>query len=195
MNKFVVVPFFLALAMPHTSIAAADSTGFFVGVGYGLTESQMKYENLPKVDLERAYKLMGGYKFNRIVSVEASYTNYGKRVVGYFEDKPTSIGVTANVGYTFDNGLRPFGIIGVGRLDSGATYRGEDLHIDNAKPSFKYGLGVSYEIPTLDGLEVRAAYEAEIAEFETPVLVGIYNTKVVHKATYDSLYMSVSYTF
>jgi opacity protein-like surface antigen len=103
--------------------------------------------------------------------------------------------VTANVGYTFDNGLRPFGIIGVGRLDSGATYRGEDLHIDNAKPSFKYGLGVSYEIPTLDGLEVRAAYEAEIAEFETPVLVGIYNTKVVHKATYDSLYMSVSYTF
>jgi hypothetical protein len=69
MNKFVVVPFFLALAMPNTSIAAADSTGFFVGVGYGLTESQMKYENLPKVDLERAYKLMGGYKFNRIVSV------------------------------------------------------------------------------------------------------------------------------
>lgn len=195
MNKFAALPIFLALAMPHTSNAAPDTSGFYIGAGYGVTKSQLDYEHLPKVDLDHAYKIYGGYKFNRIISVEGTYTNYGERSVGHFSDKPSSWGVAANVGYTFDNGLRPFALVGLSRLDSGATYRGQDIHIDNAKPALKYGFGVSYELPMVEGLEFRAAYEVEKAEFETPVLVGVYQAKVVQDVTYDSFYLGASYTF
>ncbi|MCW1890338.1 porin family protein [Vibrio chagasii] len=60
------------------------------------------------------YDLYGGYQFNRIVGIELGYTDYADyESYGTKVFSPTSLSVTANLGYTFDSSIRPFVLAGL----------------------------------------------------------------------------------
>ena len=120
--------------------------GFYIGAGigasfYNITSADGDYyipddgdgthtividqfEDLDDNDL--GYLFYAGYQFNKIIGVEASYTDYGafsgsiaNTNLGTFKKDPYAIAVAANAGYTFFNGqLRPFGLLGLGYLNS-----------------------------------------------------------------------------
>ncbi|MGB8855538.1 MAG: outer membrane beta-barrel protein, partial [Burkholderiales bacterium] len=78
-NKFIWVVAALAIsALP----AAADQTGWFVGMSLG--KSGPSFESTPiqslptREERENGYKLWGGYKFNRNFGAEFSYLESGK---------------------------------------------------------------------------------------------------------------------
>ncbi|MFA0327431.1 outer membrane beta-barrel protein, partial [Vibrio splendidus] len=78
--------------------------------------------------------------FNRIVGVELGYNDYADYKNSTDKLSPTSISVSANVGYTFDNTIRPFVLAGLSSVDlnanSGAGYN------DDSGTGFHFGVGV-----------------------------------------------------
>ncbi|MGR5456944.1 outer membrane beta-barrel protein, partial [Vibrio alfacsensis] len=63
-----------------SAFAGATDSGFYVGGGFGLMESKLENQDksiFPTFDGERSWRIYGGYAFNRIVSLEGGYTNYG----------------------------------------------------------------------------------------------------------------------
>lgn len=87
--------------------------GFYMGAGASTTE----FESLD-VDLYDAggngssVKFMAGYQFSRVFALEGQYTKYGDitESLSDYSWSPTAVSLTANLGYTFRNGLRPFGL-------------------------------------------------------------------------------------
>ena len=184
----------LALCTVFASSAYAGATdpGFYIGGGFGLTESKM--ENLdesraPTLDGERALKVYGGYQFNRIVAVEAGYTNYGK--LGYssepdFSATPSALSVAANLGYTFDNGIRPFATVGLSHVSM--KFSDSSTSDTDSATGFRYGVGVEYSPQMVDGLAMRLAYEVDAFNVE----VSRNNTDVY---AVGGLYLGASYKF
>ncbi|MCP5078575.1 MAG: porin family protein [Psychromonas sp.] len=149
-------------------------SGFYLGAGYGSlyygaekgTDDEPHYE---KRKIEgNSFKIYGGYQFNKIIAIEATYTDYGE-IEGYvynmFSDNqpvqqsPHAFSVAANAGYSFENGLRPFALVGISYLTLDSNH--PDLFTDN-RIAIKYGLGVDYAPSALKGLQLRVAYESDI---------------------------------
>ncbi|MEZ9838611.1 porin family protein [Vibrio sp. 10N.261.52.C11] len=129
---------------------------------------------------DNTYRLIAGYKFNRIVSVEAQYTDFGdialktKSGNKVFTWTPQIFSVTANLGYTFDNGSRP----------SGDGF-------DDSGDGIRMGVGVGYTPPTMSSLSFRLAYEADAFDIED------YENghKTEDTVVLDSFYLGAMYTF
>jgi opacity protein-like surface antigen len=145
--------------------ASDNVSGFYLGAGLGTTEADIDYVDESAIDESGAtYKIIGGYQFNRIVTLEAQYTSYGKvgfgrvsTVKGYSWDKATSFSVAANLGYTFDNGIRPFGTIGLSALKlNQSTKVWED-----SGSALRVGFGVDYTPDFYPSMTFRAAIEAD----------------------------------
>ena len=148
------------------------------------------------------YKIYGGYQFNKIVGVELSYNDYGSfentirlfnKTLNYTQD-PSSVSLSANLGYNFlNNQLRPFGIIGMGYMQTNqntAIFDSEDM-------AMHYGGGVEYYPTILQGLGFRAG-----VEFDT-LMVGqqryndeqnSYSEQVIFR-DYANYYASIAYKF
>ena len=106
---------------------------------------------------DNAIKLLAGYQFNRIVAIEAAYINFGE-FKG--DEDIKSYNLSTNLGYTFNNGVRPFALIGVGKLDD----------TDEKHTTIHYGVGIEFAPVALNGVSFRATYEADIySENETEV--------------------------
>ncbi|WP_443088576.1 outer membrane beta-barrel protein [Vibrio sp. T11.5] len=102
-----------------SSVASANvHSGFYLGAGVGTTDfdddGYFSDTTLPiSTDSEHSYKIIAGYQFNRVVSLETQFTRYGDTNVkvhtpydtisGKIEHK--SYTVAANLGYTFDSGV------------------------------------------------------------------------------------------
>ncbi len=121
-------------------------------------------------DSSGGYLVYGGYQFNKIIAVEAAYTDYGSFSdtltdksgrVSTFTSDPTSFTVYANAGYTFENGLRPFGQLGLGYLMVNGSNTTDRINIDDGV-SMRLGLGVEYAPKTLSGFGFRVAYIDEM---------------------------------
>ncbi|MEZ9153659.1 outer membrane beta-barrel protein [Vibrio sp. 10N.261.52.C2] len=150
---------------------------------------------------DNTYRLIAGYKFNRIVSVEAQYTDFGdialktKSGNKVFTWTPQIFSVTANLGYTFDNGIRPFGTIGLSTIDldmklaDGSRPSGDGF--DDSGDGIRMGVGVGYTPPTMSSLSFRLAYEADAFDIED------YENghKTEDTAVLDSFYLGAMYTF
>ncbi|MCZ8499566.1 outer membrane beta-barrel protein [Vibrio lentus] len=72
---------------------------------------------------DNTYHLIAGYKFNEIASLELQYTNYGDvrtnqwvSTVMTWSPKAATV-CPGNNGYTFNNGIRPYGIIGLSYIE------------------------------------------------------------------------------
>lgn len=149
-------------------------SGFYLGAGLGTTTfddgGAFDYTGASINTNDSTIKFMGGYQFNRIVAVELQYTKYGDINVNHptaqaggfkgIDIESSSISLAANLGYTFDSGWRPFGIVGLGSLESSTDVLGHSLSENNT--SFHYGVGVEYAPKALSGLAFRVAYEGDL---------------------------------
>ncbi|NRB69711.1 MAG: porin family protein [Vibrio sp.] len=158
-----------------SSVASANvHSGFYLGAGVGTTDfdddGYFGDTTLPiSTDSEHSYKIIAGYQFNRVVSLETQFTRYGdtnvkihtpsETISGKIEHK--SYTVAANLGYTFDSGVRPFAIVGLGSMDYTEGSFSDDGSI------VRLGLGLEYTPPQLQGLSLRSAYEVDHYEIET----------------------------
>ena len=184
---------FYALANDQPKIS-----GFYVGAGFGsfgYSEEDSWGYNSNSISAEadgNSTKVYLGYQFNKIVGIEGTYTDYGtaKAKVGNYSMKPTSISLAANLGYTFENGLRPFGLVGMSSLD---LNQNEDLLTDDNGAAFKFGFGVEYTPKALGGVQIRAAYEVDMYAVEYESTNGYYSETNLYAL--DSLYLGASYKF
>jgi len=157
--------------------------GFYLGLGGGVTfnltllatgyfqDDTTIYDSADLSDADVGYIVYAGYQFNKIIAVEAAYTDYGSfsdtvqkayapgKVT--LESDPSSVSVYANAGYTFSNGFRPFGQIGVGYLMVNGSRATDAIGIDDSM-SMRFGLGVEYAPAKLSGFGFRAAYVEEL---------------------------------
>ena len=162
--------------------AVPKADGIYLGVGGGVTFnfaflSVGNYQDETSVytsdslgDVDGGYLVYAGYQFNKIIAVEAAYTDYGSfsdtltdslgRVTTFTTD-PQSFTVYANAGYTFANGLRPFGQIGLGYMKVNGSNTTDKINIDDGV-SMRLGLGLEYTPKALVGFGLRVAYIDEM---------------------------------
>ena len=148
------------------NISSSDGTYYLPDEGDGSQTIVINdLENLDDNDV--GYLFYGGYQFNKIIAVEAAYTDYGSfsdQVTNrLFTKDPYSVAVYANAGYTFFNGqLRPFGLLGVGYLQSNQSKAYDIQGIANEFATLHTGLGVDYYPTVLKGFGVRASYTSDM---------------------------------
>lgn len=184
MKSITVLGALAAIALTANVQANQDVSGFYLGGGVGSTHANFSTDShsyTPSTD-GASLKLIGGYQFNRIVAIETQYTSYGK-VLNNWE--PTTISLAANLGYTFENGLRPFGVIGLSSLDLNQKIKTLD---DSSATAFRFGAGLEYTPAALAGVSFRAGYEADAFSIEN---AGSSDTSVI----LGSAYVAASYKF
>lgn len=173
-----------SLMAEEVKSASTKSDGFYLGAGGGVTfnlsmlsvgdyqDDTSTYRTSSLSDSDAGYIVYGGYQFNKIIAVEAAYTDYGsfsdsavRKISGEevtFKSDPNSVAVYANAGYTFANGLRPFGQIGLGYLMINGSSSMDAIGIDDSV-SMRFGLGLEYAPEKLSGFGFRVAYVEDVA--------------------------------
>ncbi|QUM80440.1 porin family protein [Moritella sp. 5] len=189
MKSITVLGALAAIVLTTHVQANQDVSGFYIGGGLGSTFSDSDSNSFYSDTHGNTLKFIGGYQFNRIVAIETQYTKYGdvtplNNKNGY-KWAPTTLSLTANLGYTFQNGLRPFTTIGLSSLDLHQTTKKID---DSSATAARLGLGLEYTPATLSNINFRAGYEADAFTLKTP---GKSDTDVI----LSSLYLAASYKF
>jgi len=191
--KKIILASLLAFGFTASAMASEDGSGAYVGLGYGTTafgDDDIGNNNTLgslKDDADSGFKVYGGYQFNKIVGVEATYTDYGTFSYGDRNLEATSMSVGANLGYNFlDGQLRPFALVGLSYLNLDQSQAIYDA--DNTV-AFAYGVGIEYAPTVLDGLGFRASWNADIFAVE----------KILSDETYTQAFgmlnVSVQYKF
>ncbi|MCK8077556.1 porin family protein [Vibrio sp. 1CM2L] len=198
MNNKFILSIAMMSAFAANNVMAADS-GFYLGGAIGTTGIDdgglYKDSFIPiTVDAEdETYKIIAGYQFNRIVALEAQYTNYGDVVAknalnqSTYTWSPTAFSISANLGYTFDNGIRPFGIIGLSTIDLDQSLPVLD---DDSGEGIRYGFGVEYTPKQAKNVSFRLGYEADAFVIESDSAFENDKDLVI-----DSFYLGAMYTF
>ncbi|WP_299019709.1 porin family protein [uncultured Photobacterium sp.] len=148
---------------------------------------------------DTTFKLIAGYQINRIIALEAQYTKYGDvnttisikhngqtaspKVTSW---APEALSFSANAGYTFNNGLRPFAILGLSVVDVNQSV---ELYEDDVNSGIRYGFGLEYTPPMMNRVSVRAGYEADFFYLDSK------NTYDLDDFILSSAYVSLSYKF
>ena len=201
MNKKLVLGAVLMSGLSFNSMAAMDR-GWYVGGGFGTTEMTSESDSGtmqdPSFD-EKGHTLraIAGFKFNRIASIEFQYADYGeikeKSHAHESTFEPTAIAIAGNIGYTFDNGIRPFGIIGLTHIDLDVDQPG----FNDKGEAVRVGFGLEYVNPRMNGMSFRLAYEADI--FDIVITEKDKNHRIIRQTTNSvtlgSAYAGVSYHF
>lgn len=188
MKKAVILlAAFSAFAGAQEQAVEKDVSGFYLGGGFGTTtyDDDAAFSTLETND--STFKLIGGYQFNRIVGVEGQYTKYSDVTAPGFSGaiEPTGISIAANLGYTFDNGWRPFGTVGLTHLSFDTNGYGSD-----DETALRLGAGVEYTPASLENLNFRVAYEVDT--FNVDMGTQYYNDVTVQLG---SFYAGATYKF
>jgi len=160
----------------------AINTGWYMGLGLGAagySDSDMgkdfdNYEVQVDQKSNLGVKIYAGYKFNSIVGVEASYTNYGTfkyKAAGSTTDSvdtevsPSSLNVVANLGYDFlDDQLRPFALVGLGYVNFGQSSNpSHEVYSTDNGAALVIGTGVEYTPSIFNGIGFRFTIEQDTA--------------------------------
>ncbi|MEZ8803457.1 porin family protein [Vibrio splendidus] len=206
MNKKFLLSIAMMSVFSANNVMAADR-GFYLGGAIGTSGvddgGMFDSVNVP-VSFEaedNTYRLIAGYKFNRIVAIEAQYTDFGDVVAKSpgrndgFTWTPQIFSVTANLGYTFDNGVRPFGTIGLSTIDLDMKLadgsRPSESGFDDTGDGIRMGVGVEYTPPTMSSLSVRLAYEADAFDIQD----NDNGHKTEETVVLESFYLGAMYTF
>lgn len=221
MNKSILSAVLLLSSFTiHTASASVLDSGFYLGGAIGSSDIDddglvSKSDSAKTATFkakDNAYRFMAGYKFNRIASIEAQYTDYGDVVAhnakvnfarSYnFSWAPKVISLSANLGYTFDNGLRPFGVVGLSSIDldsKDGRYSASQIKSD-ADTGARVGLGLEYTPPKAPAFSMRLGYEADV--FDAEIKETRWKGSVSEKSktykktvTLDSFYLGAMYTF
>jgi len=217
MKKVIIV---LLLIFLSTSVLSnqLEDEGFYIGMGAGassntlfLYEGNYNYSDPDNPtytfsassldDNDVGYILYGGYQINKIIAVEAAYTDYGNfRVTKFakeYTQAPNSLAVYANAGYMFShNQLRPFGNIGLGYLQKNQSHSYTRLDFKEEIATFHSGIGVDYYPTALKGVGFRVAFSGDTT-IDSVYTVNDNNTtesKTLWQM-YSLFYLGVEYKF
>jgi len=200
----------LAALVSLPTYAAQKVDGFYLGAGIGDTSydddgfGKSVTDSATSTETDGAsFKLIGGYQFNKIAAIEAQYTKYGTANTKFklvnvkaLTMDTESLMVAANLGYTFDNGLRPYGVIGAGIVSWDVRNAGATNHVFNKSSNtfaVRAGLGLEYAPAMFDGWAIRAGYEVDAFEAEVEDLVTKKTTS--HTLGMGSFYVGSTYKF
>ncbi|RPF04839.1 opacity protein-like surface antigen [Vibrio crassostreae] len=198
MNNKSILSIAMMSAFAANNVMAADS-GFYLGGAIGTTgidDGGLYKDSLMPITVDaedETYKIIAGYQFNRIVALEAQYTNYGDVVAknalnqSTYTWSPTAFSISANLGYTFDNGIRPFGIIGLSTIDLDQSLPVLD---DDSGEGIRYGFGVEYTPKQAKNVSFRLGYEADAFVIESDSAFESDKDLVI-----DSFYLGATYNF
>ncbi|MEZ9201232.1 hypothetical protein CWN85_03895 [Vibrio splendidus] len=209
MNNKLILSIAMMSAFAANNVMADDS-GLYLGGAIGTSgvdDGGLFSSVREPVTFEaedNAYRIIAGYKFNRIVSLELQYTDYGDVVAKYplrsnagFTWTPQVLSIAANLGYTFDNGVRPFGTIGLSSIDLDMKYsdgsRPSSSEFDDSGAGVRVGFGVEYT--PLCELSLRLGYEADAFTIETYEGAFAQKRKVEKDVVLDSFYLGATYNF
>ncbi|MEZ8859208.1 porin family protein [Vibrio sp. 10N.247.311.51] len=198
MNNKFILSIAMMSAFAANNVMAADS-GFYLGGAIGtsgIDDGGLYKDSLIPITVDaedETYKIIAGYQFNRIVALEAQYTNYGDVVAknalnrSTYTWSPTAFSISANLGYTFDNGIRPFGIIGLSTIDLDQSLPVLD---DDSGEGIRYGFGVEYTPKQAKNVSFRLGYEADAFVIESDSAFENDKDLVI-----DSFYLGAMYNF
>ena len=198
MNNKFILSIAMMSAVAANNVMAADS-GFYLGGAIGTTgidDGGLYNDSLVPITVDaddETFKIIAGYQFNRIVALEAQYTNYGDVVAknalnqSTYTWSPTAFSISANLGYTFENGIRPFGIIGLSTIDLDQSLPVLD---DDSGEGIRYGFGVEYTPKQAKNVSFRLGYEADAFVIESDSAFENDKDLVI-----DSFYLGAMYNF
>jgi len=199
-GKKILLAIMAVTLMPSIADATDDGSGAYIGLGFGGTayvdsgfvkEEQTSQDELDSSD--SGFKLYGGYQFNQIIGLEASYVDYGKFTVGDYNHESRSINIAANLGYSFlDGQLRPFSLLGLGYLKNSFPHDNTPS-IDENNFAFYLCLGLDYSPKGLGGLGFRMAYEAN--SFSYDIDSNVTTEEDSYRQAFGILYLGVHYKF
>ncbi|MDH5926038.1 porin family protein [Vibrio lentus] len=174
------------------TLAAGTDGGAYVGGGLSVYQDS-DTDGAPSLDSSgMGYNLYGGYQFNRIVGVELGYNDYANYKNSTDKLAPTSISVSANLGYTFDNTIRPFVLAGLSSVDLNAnSAAGYD---DDSGTGFHFGVGVEYT--PVEHLTLRLISQADAVSVDDTVKIS--NSTIStgdHTLAFNSVSFGGSYDF
>ncbi|MGI9886380.1 porin family protein [Vibrio chagasii] len=194
MNKFAKSALALGLigAVSLPALAAGTDGGAYIGGGLSVYQDSDTDGNGNLDSDGMGYNLYGGYQFNRIVGVELGYTDYANYKNSLEKLSPTSVSISANLGYTFDNTIRPFVLAGLSSVDLNASKSaGYD---DDSGTGFHFGLGVEYT--PIEHLTLRLISQADAVSVDDTVKIG--NSTIStgdHTLAFNSISFGGSYNF
>ncbi|SBS65154.1 porin family protein [Vibrio atlanticus] len=211
MNNKLILSIAMMSAFAANNVMADDS-GLYLGGAIGTSgvdDGGLFSSVREPVTFEaedNAYRIIAGYKFNRIVSLELQYTDYGDVVAKYplssnagFTWTPQVFSIAANLGYTFDNGVRPFGTIGLSSIDLDMKYsdgsRPSSSEFDDSGAGVRVGFGVEYTPEKLSELSLRLGYEADAFTAEVNEGNSWSQKKVEKDIVLASFYLGATYNF
>ncbi|MCB0739211.1 MAG: porin family protein [Bacteroidetes bacterium] len=172
-------------------------SGWYVGGGIGNPSGELSDEsNSSTIDLkDKSYHVVAGYQDGRIFAWEMQYVKYGKDTVEFFD--PSSFSASANVGYTFSNGVRPFALLGLGVTDVNIPSPPFGMIVVDSDLSYHYGIGIEFSPRQLNGMTFRLAHEADFVNIEERVYSGFFKSwkETIYDVDLKSTYAAVMYKF
>lgn len=209
MKKWVVTA---TLVFASPSVLANESarlSGIYAGAGVGLTgfvdgvfSKNVDSVNNYVAEVNSPHSTVHfyvGYDFNRIVGIELAYRDYGQlssaaNETVKFNAAPHATSLSANIGYTFDTGIRAFGLAGVSSLKMSQSI---PVWQDEQQMAFHYGAGAEYQPSFAHGLTFRVAFEADVYSTALNADYSHQEAKGVdaYIAQISSLYVGVGYQF
>lgn len=179
MSKTLLATLGFAAAAAIAGSALAQDSGAYAGLSIGQAKTKDACSSVAALgasgiscdDKDTAWKIYGGYQFNRYLAAEAGYTDLGKvkvsTPIGSAEIKSNAWELVAVGSYPIGtSGFAPYGKFGFYRGESKAsnTLGGSAKDTSN---DWTAGLGVRYDITRNIG--VRAEWQRYNGDFDTDV--------------------------
>jgi OmpA-OmpF porin, OOP family len=154
----------LASAMAFTGPALAQDTGFYAGLHIGQSKAKDACEDLTSCDdKDTAWKILGGYQFNRHLAVEIGYTDLGEvsadDLGATVSIESTAFEVVAVGIFPIANQFSVYGKLGMyrGDTDTSASGPGGSASGSESNTDLTFGIGVRYDFTR--NLGVRAEWQ------------------------------------
>jgi len=145
----------LAAAM-GTSSAMAQDQGWYAGLTFGNSKFKDACEGVADCDdKDTAWRILGGYQFNKNLAVELGYTDLGEASAPGASVEATAFEVVAVGSWPFTPQFSAYGKVGLYRGETDATAPGVSASESNT--DLTYGIGVRWDFSKNLGL--RAEYQ------------------------------------
>lgn len=174
------------MLMMASVVALADNPQWygFAGIGQArINQDKTNFWTGPEEQHDTAWNVGVGLQLNKVLALEAGYYDLGKyddgqgsadlpampgfrpasHITGTADSHVKGVGLSAKVGWTFDNGLYPY--VRLGELFDLSNYTAhyndtvfgqyDVSHKGDTTPRTMWGVGVSYKYVTLDFLQVK----------------------------------------
>jgi OmpA-OmpF porin, OOP family len=153
----------VASAMAFAGPALAQDAGWYVGATLGQSKSKDACEDVPDCDdKDTAWRILGGYQFNKNLAVELGYTDVGEASASagpFTASIEVAIWELVAVGsWPFTPNFSAYGKLGMYRGDTELTTNAPGISNESeSNTDLTYGIGVRWDFTKNLGL--RAEYQ------------------------------------